>query len=124
MAKVLVCDDSEFMRKTIIEALKKNGHEVIGQAGDGDEAVVKYKELRPDIVTMDILMKPDGVSAITGIRAFDTTARIVIVSILQGNQVEVIHGILAGAEGYVGKPVNPNILGREIKRVLSVSDQD
>ena len=56
MARVLVCDDATFMRMTLIRILKEGGHETVGEASDGEQAVNRYKELKPDIVLMDITM--------------------------------------------------------------------
>ncbi|MFH1791456.1 MAG: response regulator [Candidatus Omnitrophota bacterium] len=118
MARILVCDDSEFMRERIREILKDNKHEIVGEAENGDDAAGKYAELKPELVTMDILMKPDGLGAIRKILALNKTARIIIISVLEDNQEEVIEGIRAGALGYVTKPVSPEALIAEVKRVL------
>ena len=61
MARVLVVDDAAFMRKMVSDALVKGGHEVVGEAGNGNEAVARYQELRPDVTTLDITMpEKDG----------------------------------------------------------------
>lgn len=69
MARVLVVDDAAFMRMMIKDILTKNGHEVVAEAADGRQAVEKYKETRPDIVTMDITMpEMDGITALKEIK--------------------------------------------------------
>ena len=81
MAKILICDDAVFMRMTIREALKNAGHEIIGEAENGEEALKLYKKLKPDLVTMDLLMKTSGVDSIKNIKKTDPKAKIVIVSV-------------------------------------------
>jgi len=56
MARILIVDDAAFMRMMIKDILTKNGHEVVAEAADGQQAVHMYKEVRPDLVTMDITM--------------------------------------------------------------------
>ncbi len=118
MAKILICDDSDFMRQTIKDILESGKHEVIGEAKDGDEAVTKFLSHKPDLATMDILMKPDGLEAIKRIKEIDRSAKIVIVSILEGSQAEIVESIRFGAQGYVGKPIKRETLLGEVKRVL------
>ena len=69
MAKILVVDDAMFMRKLLGDILTKAGHEVVAEAGNGQEAFDKYKEHKPDVVTMDITMPEvtgiEGVKMIT-----------------------------------------------------------
>jgi len=117
MAKILVCDDSDFMRNKIAEVLKEDGHEIVGEAKDGKEVVEQVKKIKPDLVTMDILMKPDGVQAIKDIKKISSTAKILIISILEDQQAEIIEGIRLGADGYVGKPINAESLKNEVKRI-------
>ncbi|EPR29014.1 Chemotaxis protein cheY [Geobacillus sp. WSUCF1] len=69
MARVLVVDDAAFMRMMIKDILTKNGHEVVAEAADGRQAIEKYKETRPDVVTMDITMpEMDGIAALKEIK--------------------------------------------------------
>jgi two-component system chemotaxis response regulator CheY len=120
MARVLVCDDSSFMRDTISNILIEGGHEVVGMAADGNAAAAEFGKLRPDIVTMDIIMEPDGVGAIKKIMANDANAKIVIVSVLEGGQSGLIEGIKVGALGYIRKPVDKEHLLNEIDRVMAL----
>jgi two-component system chemotaxis response regulator CheY len=84
--------------------LQRNGFEVIGDAANGKEAVDKYFELRPDIVTMDITMpEMDGVEALTEIKKKDPSAKIVMISAL-GQESWVRKAIILGASGFVIKP--------------------
>ena len=81
MARVLVCDDATFMRMTLIRILKEGGHETVGEASDGEQAVNRYKELKPDIVLMDITMpEMDGIEAIKRIKAADPSASVIMCS--------------------------------------------
>lgn len=104
MGKILVVDDAVFMRKMLSDILVKNGHEIIGEASNGDEAYAKYKELQPDIVTMDITMPVcDGISALHRIMAEFPNANVIMCSAM-GQQAMVIEAIQAGAKDFVVKP--------------------
>lgn len=104
MARVLVVDDAAFMRKLVSDALVKGGHEVIGQASNGAEAIESYRSLKPDLMTLDITMPvKDGLSALAEIIAIDPQARIVMCSAL-GQESKVIESIKLGARDFVVKP--------------------
>ena len=104
MARVLIADDAAFMRMMIKNILTQNGHEVVGEAENGAQAVVKYAELRPDVTTMDITMpEQDGIAALKEILAADPGARIVMCSAL-GQEAKVIESIRSGAKDFVVKP--------------------
>ena len=95
--RVLVVDDAAFMRMMIKDILKKGGFEVVGEAEDGVKAVEKYKELKPDLVTMDITMpEMDGITAVKEIKKIDENALIIMCSAM-GQQAMVIDAIQAGA---------------------------
>ena len=118
MARILICDDAEFMRKTIREALEHVGHEVVAEAEDIDDAAEKYKALKPDIVTMDIIMKHSGVDGVKKIRAMDPKAKIIVISVFQEEEGEIVEAIRAGAMGLLSKPIKRELLIEEVDRVL------
>ena len=118
MAKILICDDAVFMRMTIREALESAGYEIVAEAEDPDEAVRLYKEKKPDLVTMDLLMKKPGIGGIREIRSFDPKAKIIVISVLAEQEGEVVEAIRAGASGIVSKPISRQGLIDEVKRVL------
>ena len=120
MAKILICDDAEFMRKTIRETLEAAGHEVAGEADDVDAGVEQYKKLRPDLVTMDMIMEHSGVDAIKQIKEFDPKAKIIVVSVFQEQEGDIVSAIRAGALGMVSKPIKREVLLEEIDRVLKL----
>src|SRR5215813_10866559 len=104
MARVLVVDDAAFMRKMVTDALTKGGHEVVGEASNGAEAVDRFQELRPEVTTLDITMpEKDGISALKEILAFDPSARVIMCSAL-GQESKVLESIKAGAKDFVVKP--------------------
>ena len=104
MARVLVVDDAAFMRKMVTDALVGGGHEVVGEAGNGVEALTQFQELRPDLTTLDITMpEKDGLAALKDILAFDPTAKIVMCSAL-GQESKVLEAIKGGAKDFVVKP--------------------
>jgi len=80
-SKILIVDDAAFMRMMIKDILEKNDYEVVGEAQDGVEAVEKYKELSPDLVTLDITMpEKDGITALKEIMAEDPNAKVIMCS--------------------------------------------
>ena len=104
MAKVMIVDDAAFMRITIKNMLQKSEHEVVGEAENGRLAVEKYRELKPDIVTMDITMpEMDGLAALKEIRREDPNAKVIMVSAM-GQETMVRDAILSGAKGFIVKP--------------------
>jgi two-component system, chemotaxis family, chemotaxis protein CheY len=119
MAKrILIVDDAAFMRMMIKEILTKNGYEVVGEAQDGVQAVEKYKELRPDLVTLDITMpEMDGVNALRQIRAFDPNANVIMCSAM-GQQAMVIDAIQAGAKDFIVKPFQAERVIEAINKIL------
>jgi two-component system, chemotaxis family, chemotaxis protein CheY len=101
--RVLVVDDSGFMRKRIVAELQAAGHSIVGEAKSGNEAVEMYKALRPDLVTMDITMRDmDGLTAAKEILTQDPKAQILFVTILQDERFKVEAQKL-GAKGFVNK---------------------
>ncbi|WP_456474469.1 response regulator [Candidatus Pyrohabitans sp.] len=116
--RVLIADDAAFMRNMLKKILKQAGYEVVGEASSGVEAVEKYKEVRPDIMTMDIVMpEKDGIEAVKEIIDYDPNARIIICSAL-GQQSMIIEAIQAGAKDYIIKPFQPGKLVESIKKVV------
>ncbi len=108
MATVLVVDDAMFMRKLVSDALQGGGHEVVGEAGNGQEAIDRYRELRPDVVTLDITMpEKDGLSALREIMSLDPGAKVVMCSAL-GHESKVLEAVRAGAKEFVVKPFKPD----------------
>ena len=107
MARVLVVDDAAFMRKMVSETLTKGGHEVVGEAGNGVEAVDRYQQLQPDLTTLDITMpEKDGIAALQEIIALDPAARVIMCSAL-GQESKVLESIKLGARDFVVKPFQP-----------------
>ena len=118
MARILVVDDAAFMRKVLSDALAEGGHEVVGEAADGVEAVERFRELRPDLATLDITMPgKDGIQALKEILAYDPRARVVICSAL-GQEAKVLESIKAGAKDFVVKPFQPSRVLEAVQRVL------
>lgn len=116
--RVLVVDDAAFMRMMIKDILTKNGYEVVGEAVDGNQAVDKYQELHPDLVTMDITMPElDGIEALKKIRGIDPNAKVVMCSAM-GQQAMVIDAIQAGARDFVVKPFQADRVLESIRKVL------
>lgn len=117
-ARILIVDDAAFMRMMIKEILTKNGYTVVGEASDGSQALDKYKELKPDLVTMDITMpEMDGIQALKEIRAMDAGAKIIMCSAM-GQQAMVIDAIQAGARDFIVKPFQAERVIEAIRKAL------
>ena len=118
MARVLVADDASFMRQMIREIVEAEGHEVVGEASDGDEAVEEWKRLQPDVVTMDIVMpRRSGIDAVKGIIEIDPRACVVMCSAL-GQETLVQEALQAGARDFIVKPFKPDSVIATLKKVL------
>ncbi len=118
MGRILIVDDTLFMRTLLKNILFSGGHDIVGEAGDGDEAVSKYKELKPDLVTMDVVMpKMNGIEALKTIKSFDPNARVVMCTAV-GQEQMVKLAIKTGARGYIIKPFQAPKVLEEIKNVL------
>lgn len=117
--KILIVDDAAFMRMMIKDILSKNGFEVVGEAADGNQAVEKFKELNPDLVTMDITMpEKDGIAALKEIKGIDSNAKIIMCSAM-GQQAMVIDAIQAGAKDFIVKPFQADRVIEAIQKALS-----
>ncbi len=113
--KVLICDDSILVRKKLTDALKKNGITAVSEAKDGVQAVEMYKDIKPDVVFMDIVMPvKTGLDALIEIREFDPEAKVVMASTI-GTQSHLVSAIKAGAYEFLQKPVKEE----DIKKVLA-----
>ncbi|ABB13680.1 response regulator [Carboxydothermus hydrogenoformans] len=117
-ARVLIVDDAAFMRMMIKNILVKNGYEVVGEAENGAQAVEMYKELKPDVVTMDITMpEMDGIQAVREIKKIDPNAKIIMCSAM-GQQALVMEAIQAGAIDFIVKPFQQDRILQAFEKTL------
>lgn len=104
MKRLLVVDDALFMRRLIGGVAAEAGWEVVGEAGDGAEGVALYDRLRPDLVTMDLVMpNMGGIEALQKIRELDPTARVVVITAVDQKQ-SLMDSIRHGAVDFIVKP--------------------
>ena len=122
--RILVVDDSMFMRGMLRGILEENGYIVIGEAENGMEALQKYVELKPDLVTMDIKM-PDmtGLEAVKAIRQVDGNARIIMCSAM-GQNAMVMEAIKNGALDFIIKPFKASTVLEAIRRCSTIGGKD
>lgn len=119
MKKVLVVDDAAFMRLAIRTILEKNGFQVVGEAENGLMGFQKYKELKPDIVTMDITMpEMSGIESLKAIKKFDPDAKVVMVSAM-GQDALVRESIMSGAKSFIVKPFKEEHVVQTLNKILS-----
>ncbi|MEO3945093.1 response regulator [Gorillibacterium sp. CAU 1737] len=116
--RILIVDDAAFMRMMIRDILTKNGYEVCGEANDGAQAIEKFKEFRPDLITMDITMpEMDGINALKEIKKIDPNAKVIMCSAM-GQQAMVIDAIQAGAKDFIVKPFQSDRVIEAIRKTL------
>ncbi|MGA2926032.1 MAG: response regulator [Solirubrobacteraceae bacterium] len=119
MARVLIVDDDEVARKLIRRALASSGHEIVGEAGNGVEAVQRFDQLRPQLTTLDITMpEQDGISALAQIVAIDPDARVIMCSALD-RAATVLDALTLGARAFVVKPFRRPRLLAAVSRALA-----
>lgn len=115
---ILIVDDAAFMRMMIKDILAKHGYTVVGEAENGLIGVEKYKELRPDLVTMDITMpEMDGITAVREIKKVEPSAKIIMCSAM-GQQAMVIDAIQAGAKDFIVKPFQPERVIEAVSKAI------
>jgi two-component system, chemotaxis family, chemotaxis protein CheY len=120
--KVLVVDDAIFMRSMIRDIFARSPFVIAGEAENGSEAVRMYKELRPDITTMDIVMpEVDGITALKEIMRFDPQAKVVMCSAL-GQESMIAESIEAGAKDFIVKPFKPTKVLKVVRSVLGLDE--
>jgi two-component system chemotaxis response regulator CheY len=116
--RILIADDAAFMRRVLKDMLSKHGFEVVGEAQNGVEAVVKYKELKPDLVTLDITMpEKDGIQALKEIISFDKNAKIIMMSAM-GQEAFVKEAVLNGAKDFIVKPFKEDMVIQRISNLF------
>ena len=113
MARFLLCDDSAFMRMLLRRILEQAGHEIVGEASNGKEAVQQLRKCKPDLVTMDITMPiMDGIEAVRLIIQQELQARIIMVTAM-GQKDIIMSALSAGASDFIVKPF-------EVRQVVEV----
>jgi len=118
LARILICDDSSFMRLMLRKILTARGHEVVGEAGNGNQAIEMFKKHRPDVTTMDITMpEVDGLSALKLIRAEDNRAKVVMVSAI-GQKEIMTEAIRQGASDFLVKPFEEEQVAMVVNKIL------
>ncbi len=116
--KILLVDDAAFMRMMINDALSKNGYTELYEAVDGADAVVKFGEIKPDLVIMDITMpNKDGLDALKEIRAQDNTANVIMCSAM-GQESMVMEAVRSGAKDFIVKPFKAERVLKTVNNIL------
>jgi two-component system chemotaxis response regulator CheY len=117
--RILIVDDATFIRMIVKNILVPKGYEIAGEAANGKEAVKKYYELRPDLVTMDITMnEKDGLEAAREILEMDEDARIIMVTAL-GQERMLVDSFKIGVKDFVVKPFKPERLLTAVQKALA-----
>lgn len=117
MTRILIVDDAAFIRLAIRTLLVKNGFEVVGEASNGLEGIEKYKELKPDVVFMDITMPVlNGLEALKAIINFDPKASVIMLSAMGQEQI-VREAVIAGARSFIVKPYKDDYVIKTIDKI-------
>ncbi len=110
MANILIIDDSAMSRNKLKRIIESNGHAIAGEASDGAEGIEKYRELKPDVVTLDITMpNMNGIECLRAILSFDSEARVIMISAL-GKGDTILEALDAGALNYISKPFEEEVV--------------
>lgn len=118
----MICDDAQFMRTVIKQILSEDGFEVVGEADSGQEAIERYAELKPDLVTMDVVMPGmSGIDAVRAIIEHDPAACVVICSAV-GQKRLIVQALEAGARAFVVKPFQPQQLMEAVEQALDTAN--
>lgn len=115
--RVMIVDDALFMRNMLKDIFVRAGYDIVGEAGDGVEAVELYEELQPDLVTMDIVMpRKSGIEALQTITGKHPQACVVMCSAL-GQESLILEAVQAGARDFVIKPFKEEKVLEVVRRV-------
>jgi two-component system chemotaxis response regulator CheY len=118
---MLVVDDAMIIRELIKEAAGEAGFTVVGEGANGQEAIERYRELRPDVVTLDLVMPQfDGLHALEGILGIDPQARVIVVSALEQTTI-LKDAFRKGAADFITKPFDKKLLIATIENVVSTA---
>ena len=119
MYKVFVVDDSIVARKMLRDLLEKNGHIVVGEAGNGQEAIDNFQSYSPDLITLDITMPiKNGVEALREIKALAPNMKIIMTS-ASGQKEKITECIRLGASDFVQKPYDQEHILQTIAKVMA-----
>lgn len=119
MARVLIVDDSRTSRKILGDVLRSMGMEVVGEAVNGEEGFLKYKELKPDLVTMDITMPVmSGLESLLLIKHENAAAKVIMIT-AAGQKENLMQAVKAGAEEFLTKPLEEDEIRRVVTEVLA-----
>lgn len=116
--RILIVDDAPIIRLMLKDILVANGYEVVGEGSDGNEGVQKYKELKPDVVTMDITMpEKDGIQALEEILVMDEDAKVIVITAIDQREA-LMEAIRVGAADYIIKPFETDRVLSAIRKVI------
>ena len=118
MATVLIVDDSRTSRRILRGVLERGGFEVLDEAANGEEGYLKYKQLQPDIVTMDITMPVmDGIESLTLIKKANAESKVIMIT-AAGQKEKMVEALKRGADEFITKPFDENEVLNALKHVL------
>ncbi len=119
MAKILIADDSDAIRLVLKDILSIGDHEIVAEAMDGEESVNLYKDLKPDVILLDLAMpKKDGLTVVKEIISFDSKAKIILIT-ASDDQKTIQNCLSNGALSYISKPFDFKSILKTITDILA-----
>lgn len=116
--KVLIVDDAPIIRLMLRDIIAPLGYKIIGEASNGEEGIKKYKEFKPDLVTLDIIMpEKDGIQALSEILQFDSKAKVIMITAIDQKEY-LAQAIKLGATDYIIKPFEEKQVASSIRKAL------
>ena len=125
MARILIVDDALMVREVMAKTVAMGGHEVVGEASSGRDALAVFQDVKPDVVILDLNMPAgDGFEALGQIRAADPTSRVIVCSALARSRGNVVRALEAGAVDVLAKPFKPQRLLDAIAAAVGAGEQE
>jgi two-component system chemotaxis response regulator CheY len=125
VARILIVDDALMVREVMAKTMETAGHEIVGQATNGLDALAVYREVKPDVVVLDLNMPAgDGFGALEQIRAADPRSRVIVCSALARSRANVVRALQAGAVDVLAKPFRPERLLDAIAAATGDGEQE
>jgi two-component system chemotaxis response regulator CheY len=125
VARILIVDDALMVREVMAKTMAMAGHEVVGEASSGGDALAVFREVKPDVVVLDLNMpEGDGFEALSQIRAADPTSRVIVCSALARSRSNVVRALEAGAVDVLAKPFKPQRLLDSIAAAVGEGEQE
>lgn len=121
MPGILIVDDALFMRRMIRQALEPLGYDIVGEAANGEEGLARFRELRPDLTTLDIIMPDmDGLECLAAIRKESPDAAVVMITAVDQRDT-MLEAMRLGVSDFIVKPFDENRVVTTVQKALDAN---